>query len=129
MPRILVIDDQAHVRATLILALQAKGFEVAGADGGAAGLKLFDESRFDVAVVDIFMPDMDGAKLIKMLRERSPDIPIVAISGVPLKASGRTALDFIAMSPQLGNVVCLQKPFRTPALLDAIQQAIGAAVA
>jgi CheY-like chemotaxis protein len=129
MKRILVIDDQAHVRATVILALQAKGFEVVGAGGGTEGLKLFEEGRFDVAIVDIFMPDMDGAKLIKMLRERAPELPIVAMSGVSLKASGRTALDFISMAPQLGNVVCLQKPFRPPALLEAIHQAIGARAA
>jgi CheY-like chemotaxis protein len=123
--RVLVIDDQPHVRATISLALQAKGFQVVGADGGMEGLKLFDETQFDLAIVDIFMPGMDGAKIIKMLRERAPRLPIVAISGVTLKASGKTALDFIAMSPQLSNVICLQKPFRPPALLDAIQQAIS----
>jgi CheY-like chemotaxis protein len=123
--RVLVIDDQAHVRATISLALQAKGYQVVGAEGGADGLKQFEESKFDLAIVDIFMPGMDGAKIIKMLRERAPELPIVAISGVSLKASGRTALDFISLSPQLANVVCLQKPFRTAALLEAIHQAMG----
>jgi hypothetical protein len=42
-----------------------------------------------------------------------------------LKASGRSALDFIAMSPQLSDVVCLQKPFRPAQLLESIQQAMG----
>jgi CheY-like chemotaxis protein len=123
--RVLVIDDQAHVRATISLALQAKGYQVVGAECGADGLKQFEESQFDLAIVDIFMPGMDGARIIKMLRERSPELPIVAISGVSLKASGRNALDFISLSPQLSNVVCLQKPFRTPALLEAIHQAMG----
>jgi len=125
LTRVLVIDDQPHVRATISLALQAKGFQVVGAEGGAEGLKEFDGSHFDLAIVDIFMPGMDGAKIIKMLRERAPALPIVAISGVALKASGKTALDFITMSPQLANVVCLQKPFRTPALLEAIRQAMA----
>jgi CheY-like chemotaxis protein len=123
--RVLVIDDQAHVRATISLALQAKGFQVTGAENGADGLQLFDKSPFDLAIVDIFMPGMDGAKIIKMLRDRNPGLPIVAISGVPLKASGRSALDFIAMSPQLSDVVCLQKPFRPAQLLESIQQAMG----
>jgi CheY-like chemotaxis protein len=123
--RVLVIDDQSHVRATISLALQAKGFQVTGAETGAEGLKLFDESPCDLAIVDIFMPGMDGAKIIKMLRERAPALPIIAISGVPLKASGRTALDFLSMSPQLANVVCLQKPFRTAQLLGAIQEALA----
>jgi CheY-like chemotaxis protein len=123
--RVLVIDDQAHVRATISLALQAKGFQVTGAENGADGLQLFDKSPFDLAIVDIFMPGMDGAKIIKMLRDRAPALPIVAISGVPLKASGRSALDFIAMSPQLSDVVCLQKPFRPAQLLESIQQAMS----
>jgi CheY-like chemotaxis protein len=123
--RVLVIDDQAHVRATISLALQAKGYQVVGAEGGAEGLQLFEESHFDLAIVDIFMPGMDGAKIIKMLRERAPKLPIVAISGVPLKASGKTALEFISMSPQLSTVVCLQKPFRPSQLLEAIQQAMS----
>jgi CheY-like chemotaxis protein len=123
--RVLVIDDQPHVRATISLALQAKGFQVVGAEDGAEGLNQFGASHFDLAIVDIFMPGMDGAKIIKMLRERTPGLPIVAISGVALKASGRSALDFISMSPQLSDVVCLQKPFRSPQLLEAIQQALG----
>ena len=127
--RVLVIDDQPHVRATISLALQAKGFEVVAAEGGTQGLKQFDESLFNLAIVDIFMPGMDGAKIIKMLRERAPALPIIAISGVPLKASGRTALEFIAMSPQLSNVVCLQKPFRSAQLMEAVHQAMGAQAA
>ena len=127
MPRILVIDDQPHVRATISLALQARGFEVVGADSGVAGLKEFEDSKFDLAIVDIFMPGMDGAKIIKLLRGRAPNLPIIAISGVLLKASGRTALDFLAMAPELTNIVCLQKPFRPPELLQAIQNAMAVA--
>jgi CheY-like chemotaxis protein len=127
--RVLVIDDQAHVRATISLGLQAKGFQVTAAENGTDGLQLFDKSPFDLAIVDIFMPGMDGAKIIKMLRERAPGLPIIAISGVPLKASGRSALDFIAMSPQLSDVVCLQKPFRPAGLMEAIQQAMAARAA
>ena len=129
MPRILVIDDQPHVRATISLALQARGFEVVGADSGVAGLKEFEDSKFDLAIVDIFMPGMDGAKIIKLLRGRAPNLPIIAISGVLLKASGRTALDFLSMAPELSNVICLQKPFRPPELLQAIQQALGSCAA
>jgi CheY-like chemotaxis protein len=129
MPRILVIDDQPYVRATISLTLQAKGFEVVAAESGALGLKEFEESQFDVVIVDIFMPELDGAKIIKILRARSAQQPIVAISGVLLKASGRTALDFLSMAPGITNVVCLQKPFRPAELLQAIQQALSARAA
>jgi DNA-binding response OmpR family regulator len=117
VPRILVMDDQADVRAVVTLALRVKGFEVVGVESGAAGLAAFAESHFDLAIVDIFLGGMNGADVMTILRERSPNLPIVAISGV-------TALDFLSASPELSNVVCLQKPFRPTELLRAIQAAM-----
>ena len=117
MPRILLMDDQPDVRAVVTLALRVKGFEVVGFESGAAGLAAFAESPFDLAIVDIFLGGMNGADVMRILRERSPDLPIVAISGV-------TALDFLAGFPELSNVVCLQKPFRPVELLRAIQTAM-----
>ena len=116
MTRILVMDDQSDVRAVVTLALRVKGFEVVEVDSGAAGLKAFAESRFDLAIVDIFLGRMNGADVIGILRERVPNLPIVAISGV-------TAREFLSAFPELSNVVCLQKPFRPTELLRAIQAA------
>ena len=127
MPRILVIDDEVHARAAILIALEAKGFDVVGVENGALGLRAFESSHFDLVVVDIYMPGMDGVKIVKALRERSPNLPVIAISGVLLKSSGRTALDFLSMAPTLSNVICLQKPFRSAELLQAIQNAIGVA--
>ena len=117
MPRILLMDDQADVRAVVALALRVNGFDVVGFESGAAGLAAFAESPFDLAIVDIFLGGMNGADVIRLLRDRSPNLPVVAISGV-------TALDFLAASPELSNVVCLQKPFRPADLLRAIQTAM-----
>jgi DNA-binding response OmpR family regulator len=121
VPRILLIDDQPDVRAVVALALRVKGFEVVGFETAAAGLAAFEQSPFDLAIVDIFLGDTNGADVIRTLRERSPNLPVVAISGV-------TALDFLSASPQLSNVVCLQKPFRPTELLRAIQAATDAFV-
>jgi CheY-like chemotaxis protein len=124
MPRVLVIDDQPAVRATISLVLQSEGFDVTAAESGQLGLSEFDKSRFDLVIVDIFMPDMDGVKLIKSLRARIPTQPIIAISGVLMRASGRTALDLFAMAPELSSITCLQKPFRPKELLQAILKTI-----
>ena len=75
------------------------------------------------------MPDMDGVTLIKAFRERAPKLPIIAISGVFLGASERTVLDILPITPDLSDIVCLQKPFRSKALLLAVQKALGVAVA
>jgi DNA-binding response OmpR family regulator len=115
--RILLMDDQADVRAVVTLALRVKGHEVVGFESGAAGLAAFAQSHFDLAIVDIFLGGMNGADVMAILREHSPNLPIVAISGV-------TALDFLSASPELSNVVCLQKPFRPTELLRAIQAAM-----
>jgi len=57
MPRVLIIDDQKDVRAMVAIVLRVNHYEVAEADGGAAGLKSFAEGRFDAVIVDIFLGD------------------------------------------------------------------------
>jgi CheY-like chemotaxis protein len=129
VPRILVIDDQNHVRAAIVLALQAKGFDVVGADSGQSGLTKFEQSDFDVVIADLFMPGIDGVTLIKALRKRNPGFPVIAMSGVLLGTSGRTALDHLPNIAELSDVICLQKPFRPNDLLRAVGAALGAAPA
>ena len=116
MSRVLVIDDQADVRAMIAIVLRVQHFEIVEADSAAAGLKAFENSSFDVAIVDIFLQGTNGFDLITMMRERSPNLPIVAISGM-------TTLDFVSSSPEFSDVVCLQKPFRANDLVRAIEAA------
>lgn len=123
MRRILIIDDQPQVRTAVGLALRAKGFEVETAENGHAGLRTFKASPFDLVIADIFMPEMDGVKLIKALREQNPGLPVIAVSGVQLSDSGRTALDLFPLAPDLSGIVCLQKPFGPVELMRAIAAA------
>ena len=116
MPRVLVIDDQADVRTMISIVLRINGFEIVEAASAEAGLKAFEEAGFDLAIVDIFLQDSNGSELIATMRERVPDLPVVAISGM-------TALDFLSKSPELAGVVCLQKPFRPGDLTRAIEAA------
>jgi DNA-binding response OmpR family regulator len=118
MARILIIDDQADVRKTITLGLRPKGFEVVEAESPAAGLKAIAESEFDLAIVDIFLRDSNGADVIRMLRERVPNLPVIAISGA-------IACDFLFDYPDLANVACLQKPFRPSELIKAIHGLLG----
>jgi DNA-binding response OmpR family regulator len=116
MPRILVVDDQSDVRAMISIVLRVNHFEIVEASSGAAALKAFEASRFDLAIVDIFLQDISGLDVIVTMRERVPDLPIVAISGM-------TALHFVSESPELSDVICLQKPFRPHELVVAIEAA------
>ena len=116
MPRVLVIDDQADVRTMISIVLRINHFEIVEAASAEAGLKAFEAADFDLAIVDIFLQDSNGSDLIATMRERVPDLPVVAISGM-------TALDFLPKSPDLADVVCLQKPFRPNDLTRAIAAA------
>jgi len=116
MPRILVIDDQADVRAMIAIVLRVNHYEIVEASSGAAGWKEFEGSQFDLAIVDIFLQGTNGFDIIRMMRERIPDLPVIAISGM-------TALDFLSASPELSNVICLQKPFRPHELVRAVEAA------
>ncbi|TWB01685.1 response regulator [Bradyrhizobium stylosanthis] len=120
MPRVLIIDDQKDVRAMVAIVLRVNRFEVVEADSGAAALKAFEEGAFDAAIVDIFLGDTSGVDVIASLRERMPELPIIAVSGM-------TTLDFLDQAPHLANVVCLQKPFRPNDLLQALRKAQAAA--
>ncbi|MBI5265335.1 MAG: response regulator transcription factor [Bradyrhizobium sp.] len=119
MPRILVIDDQKEVRAMISMVLRVNDYEVVEAETGAAGLRSFEESSFDAAIIDIFLADSSGVDVIASIRERAAGFPIVAVSGI-------AALDFVKHGPGLANVICLQKPFRPNDLLRALKAAQGA---
>jgi DNA-binding response OmpR family regulator len=116
MPRVLVVDDQADVRAIIAIVLRVQQFEIVEAASASEGLQAFEDFRFDIAIVDVFLQGKSGVDVIMAMRERTPDLPVVAISGI-------TALDFVSGSSELSNVVCLRKPFRPNELLRAIEEA------
>jgi DNA-binding response OmpR family regulator len=126
VPRILVIDDQNPVRTAIAVALQAKGFDVVGAESGQSGLSAFEQSKFDLVIADLFMPGIDGVTFIKTLRARNPGFPVIAMSGVLLGPIGHTALDQLQMISELSDVIGLQKPFRPHELLQAVAAALAA---
>jgi len=68
MPAIRVIDDDSHALAAVEAALRRKRFDVVVARDGRASLDLFKAEKFDAAVIDIFMPEMDGIATIRELR-------------------------------------------------------------
>jgi|ERR1700722_5729248 DNA-binding response OmpR family regulator len=116
--RVLVIDDQVDVRTMISIVLRIHDFDVVGVATEAAGLDEFDGTAFDVAIIDIFLGRDSGLDVIAKIRERAPGFPIVAISGV-------TALDFVAESPELSDVICLRKPFRPAELVRVTEVAIA----
>jgi CheY-like chemotaxis protein len=71
--RVLVVDDQEHMRELLVESLSADGHTVDPAEDGVAALRLIDQQTYDLVVSDLQMPQVDGPKLYEEVRKRRPD--------------------------------------------------------
>jgi signal transduction histidine kinase len=80
-PRILVVDDEEHVRDLLHDILKTEGCDPVVASGGYQALALFDNGNFDAVFTDVGMPDMNGWELSRAIRERDGNIPVAVITG------------------------------------------------
>jgi len=118
MPRILVMDDEADARMFMKDILESAGYEVALAADGVEGLRRFHSAPFDLALVDLFMPNREGLETIKELRQYSPDFPIIAVSG------DSCALPLLSIAQRLGAAEVLQKPFLPEELIDMIKRVL-----
>jgi two-component system response regulator MprA len=78
--RVLVIDDDRAVRDALRRALVLAGYEVQTAENGLEGMQQVDETRPDVIVLDVMMPEMDGLELSRRLRSRGDRTPILMLT-------------------------------------------------
>ncbi|SFS76248.1 response regulator transcription factor [Marininema halotolerans] len=79
MARILVADDDAHIRQLVVLYMKKEGYEVRDVANGEEALVVMDKDHMDLAVIDIMMPEMDGWELCKEIRSRG-DMPILMIT-------------------------------------------------
>jgi YesN/AraC family two-component response regulator len=115
---ILVVDDEPMIRDGLKVALEMEGHRTLTASDGKEALKIVDESKPQIIITDIIMPERDGIEVICTVKENNPDIKILAISG-----GGRiSAKDHLKIASQLGAVGVLAKPFSTEELLAEINK-------
>jgi CheY-like chemotaxis protein len=120
MSRILVVDDDKAVRTAIQTILEHNGFDVAVAEDGRAGVEAIKAETFDVIIVDIFMPGMDGLETIRLFNNHAPEVPVIAISGFMFRDSAKPAPNFLSMATKLGAAYSLAKPFRPKDLLRAV---------
>ncbi|WP_275198687.1 response regulator [Bradyrhizobium sp. CSA207] len=109
----------------LAVYLQRNNFRVTIADGGDVGLRALENLRFDLMIIDIFMPHMRGFESIRIFHERAPAIPLIAMSGYAFANLNSPAPDFLRMALELGAARCLRKPFTPAALLAAISECLS----
>ena len=114
--RILIIEDDAHIRRLLRAALPRAGHAVVEADSARKGVSLLDIARPDAVLLDLGLPDRDGLELIQPIRARS-SAPLLVVSAREDVAEKVAALD-------LGADDYLTKPFDTDELLARIRTAL-----
>ncbi|MBF0287269.1 MAG: response regulator [SAR324 cluster bacterium] len=108
--RVLVIEDEAGVRMGISAYLDDQGFTVLEAENGEIGLEEFHNNDPDVLLVDLWMPKMDGFEVLAEVQKKSPETPVIVVSGAgvieeAIKAIHLGAWDFIAKPIQDMSII------------------------
>jgi CheY-like chemotaxis protein len=118
--RALIVDDDLAIRFVLRHALAGDGWEVEEVDDGAIVEERLEATRYDLLVLDLYMPGMNGFEVLRRIRggvhtwRTATDVRIVVLSG----AAGR---DGLAFASRLGADACLGKPFELADVLQAVR--------
>ena len=120
--RILVVDDEQDIRQLVALIAEASGYEVVQANNGMEGLQALERHEFDLLILDIMMPEMDGWEVCRHVksRQRTKDIPVLILTVRSQPLDKVIGLEVVHADDYL------TKPFERRELLDAIERLIGA---
>ena len=113
--RILVIDDDDGVRKVLKVALEGEGYKVDTAESGAQAVEMSQAEAYNMALIDIRLPDMEGTRLLSELKETTPKMRKIIVTGYPsmqnaIEAVKRGANDFVV------------KPFKMESVLETVKK-------
>jgi DNA-binding NtrC family response regulator len=122
MGRVLIVEDEDHVRKTVALALKQGGYEVLEASDGEqaiAAIQSYPAALSIHAIIcDLGLPKVNGHELIAFIRRKLPSVPVIVLTGQP-DVQGAASLF------KQGVVDYLVKPAQAQTLLDAVRRAIG----
>ena len=114
---ILVVDDEAAIREFATEALGAAGFLTSVAGDGDEAIRSLEVVPFDLAVVDILMPEKEGVETIIEIKRRWPDCKIIAMAG-----EGRvSAADYLRLATYFGADATMTKPLNNAAVVEMVR--------
>jgi DNA-binding NtrC family response regulator len=116
-PKVLAVDDEQVVCESIRRVLSEEGYDVSTSTSSRAGLELLRKEHFDLLLLDIKMPEMDGIELLRAARDVSPETEVLIVTGY---ATIETAVEAI----KLGAFDYLEKPVSPPALIVAAARAL-----
>jgi len=114
--RILVVDDEVDFVETIVSRLRSKGLEAEGVYRGKEAIDLVDDKEFDVCILDVKMPGMDGIETLRELKKKKPHMEVIMLTGHGSVESGIKGL-------QLGAYNYVMKPVPFADLLQQMVQA------
>lgn len=117
--RILICDDAAFMRMMIKDILTKNGYEIAAeAENGLKAIERYNETKPDLVMMDITMPEMDGLQALKKIKEDDPKATVIMCS-----AMGQQAM--VIESIQSGAKDFIVKPFQADRVLEAVKKALG----
>ena len=117
--KILLVDDEIKFLKAVADRLTIKGFDVATADTGERAIQAAQQGGFDVAVLDLQMPGMDGTQVLKILKDSHKFIEIIMLTG-------HATVDSAVECTKLGAFKYLEKPYDFDKLVEALKEAYHA---
>ncbi len=116
--KVLVIDDEDIVLTSCYRVLTPEGYDVKIATRGLDGLQMLKNDQYDVVLLDVKMPDMDGIEVLRRIKKEWPDIPVIIITGY-------SAISDAVFAIELGAYDYIEKPFVPNTILSAVNKALG----
>ena len=118
-PRVLIVEDFADSREMYLEFLAAHGFDVTGAEDGLAALHCIEATPFDLVVLDIALPKLDGLSLLRRMRAdpRFATLPVLTLSA-------SLGADYYRAALEAGATAALEKPCLPEELLGAVRKAL-----
>lgn len=114
--RVLIVDDEDDFRETIVKRLNARKLQAEGAESGIRALEILKEKQFDIMVLDVKMPGMDGIETLRHVKTVAPDTEVIMLTG-------HASVEFGLKGMQLGAFDYIMKPAPINELLDTIGQA------
>ena len=119
--QILIIEDDSAVRELILQTLSRAGYQVIAAEDGVEGLNLFREKNPDLVITDIVMPQKEGLQTIIELKQESPGVKVIAMSG-----GGRHSnTDYLKLARKFGARRTVSKPFMRDEMLAAVREVLA----